>query len=347
MMKHLPTLYALVVAACGVAVFWVIRLPLPFLLGPMFACLAAALAGIPMKAIPHVANAMRAVLGLAVGCSITPELVGRVGAMATSVALVPVFVALIGLVGVPWFRRVCRFDPVTAYYAAMPGGLQDMIVFGREAGANVRALALVHVTRVLAIVAVMPPLMTLHFGIPLDRPVGAPAASIPLAELGMMLLAMAIGWGVAERVKLFGASILGPMIAAAAFSLGGLIENRPPAEAIEGAQFFIGLGVGIAYVGITMGELRRIVLASLGFCVLLAFLSLGFAELVHTIGVAPEVEALLAFAPGGQAEMAVLAIVAGVDLAYVVTHHLVRLIVVIVGAPVAARILRPRAQADL
>lgn len=346
-MKHLPTLYALVVAACGVAVFWVIRLPLPFLLGPMFACLAAALAGIPMKAIPHVANAMRAVLGLAVGCSITPELVGRVGAMATSVALVPVFVALIGLVGVPWFRRVCRFDPVTAYYAAMPGGLQDMIVFGREAGANVRALALVHVTRVLAIVAVMPPLMTLHFGIPLDRPVGAPASSIPLAELGMMLLAMAIGWGVAERVKLFGASILGPMIAAAAFSLGGLIENRPPAEAIEGAQFFIGLGVGIAYVGITMGELRRIVLASLGFCVLLAFLSLGFAELVHTLGVAPEVEALLAFAPGGQAEMAVLAIVAGVDLAYVVTHHLVRLIVVIVGAPVAARILRPRAQADL
>jgi len=49
--------------------------------------------------------------------------------------------------------------------------------------------------------------------------------------------------------------------------------------------------------------------------------------------------AILAFAPGGQAEMVLLAIVAGTDIAYVVTHHLVRVVVVILGAPVAARLV--------
>jgi uncharacterized membrane protein AbrB (regulator of aidB expression) len=38
--------------------------------------------------------------------------------------------------------------------------------------------------------------------------------------------------------------------------------------------------------------------------------------------------------------MVVLAFVSGADLAFVVTHHLVRLIVVILGAPIAARWLR-------
>jgi len=48
---------------------------------------------------------------------------------------------------------------------------------------------------------------------------------------------------------------------------------------------------------------------------------------------AAPVEAILAFAPGGQGEMAVLALVAGADVAFVVTHHLVRLVIVIAGAP--------------
>jgi uncharacterized membrane protein AbrB (regulator of aidB expression) len=55
-------------------------------------------------------------------------------------------------------------------------------------------------------------------------------------------------------------------------------------------------------------------------------------------GLAPPVDAFLAFAPAGQAEMTVLAIVVGADLGYVVVHHLMRVFIVITGAPVAARL---------
>ncbi|MBT8473895.1 MAG: AbrB family transcriptional regulator, partial [Alphaproteobacteria bacterium] len=41
---------------------------------------------------------------------------------------------------------------------------------------------------------------------------------------------------------------------------------------------------------------------------------------------------------GGQAEMTVLAIFAGADLGFVIVHHLVRITLVILLAPVAARL---------
>ncbi len=330
----------LAVAAAGAALFWLIGMPLPLLLGPMFACLAFALGGAQLKGVKPVSEAMRTVLGVAVGASVTPELLERVGSMAISVALVPLFVFFIGLFGYPYFRRICGFDRATAYYSAMPGGLQDMILFGEEAGGNVRALSLVHATRVLVIVSIMPALLAVMFGMRLDNPPGEPIGTIPPHELLIMVGCALVGWLGGKKIGLFGAAILGPLALAAVASLAGLIHHRPPAESILAAQFFIGLGVGVQYVGITMGEVRRVVIAALGYCAILAVLSVIFAEAVHFLGVAPQVEALLAFAPGGQAEMVVLAIVAGADMAFVVTHHLVRLIVVIAGAPLAARWLR-------
>jgi membrane AbrB-like protein len=336
-MASLRPIVTIGLAAGGATVFFLLGLPLPLLLGPMFACLAGALLKVPLQGVPVVSEAMRTVLGVAVGASITPELLQRIDTMAMSVAFVPAFVLVIGVVGYPYFRRLCGFDRATAYYCAMPGGLQDMLIFGEEAGGDPRALSLVHATRVLAIVSIMPILLTVGWGITLDSAPGAPARDIPFAELAVMLACAFVGWQGGKRIGLFGASIIGPLIVAGAASLAGVIEHRPPAEAILAAQFFIGLGVGVKYVGVTVGELRRIVAAALGYCVILALLSVGFAEMVHVLAGTPIIEALLAFAPGGQGEMVVLAFVAGADLAFVVTHHLVRLLVVILGAPIAAR----------
>lgn len=327
-------------SAVGVALFWLLNLPLPFLFGPMALCLIAALSGARLSGFGQVSVAARTILGVAVGTSITPEVIGQLPQMAGSVALVPVYVVLIGLVGVPFFRKVCGFDFATSYYAAMPGGLQDMIVFGEEAGANPRVLSLIHATRVLVIVIVAPVLLSLMYGVGLTNPIGTPGAELPWHEMALMVVAALVGWKGGERIGLFGASILGPMIVAAIMTLSGLIHTRPPAEAILTAQFFIGTGIGVHYVGVTLRELRHVVASGLAFMLVLAVLAKIFAQIVTALGLAGPVEAFLAFAPGGQAEMTVLAIVAGADLGYVIAHHLVRIVLVITGAPVMAQALR-------
>lgn len=313
--------------------FQILGLPLPFLFGPMFASLLAALSGVRLRGIGPVSKAARTVLGVAVGASITPAVLMQLPNMALSVALVPLYLLMIAAVGVPFFHRVCGLDRVTAYYSAMPGGLQDMVIFGAEAGGNIRALSLIHATRVLLIVSIAPLILTGLMDVSLDGPLGAGAATLPAHELLIMVAAALIGWQVGERVGLFGATIIGPLIAAAVCSLAGLIHSRPPAEAILFAQFFIGTGIGVGYVGVTLKELRNFVASGVFYVVLLSVLAILFSEIVVLTGLAPPLDGFLAFAPGGQAEMTVLAIIAGADLGYVVVHHLTRLVLVILGAP--------------
>ncbi|GAB5378551.1 MAG: AbrB family transcriptional regulator [Acuticoccus sp.] len=332
----------LALALLGVGVFWLLGLPLPFLFGPMFACLIAALAGLPLRGLGKTSVALRTILGVAVGCSITPAVISQLPDMMASVALLPLYILLIAAVGVPYFHRVCRFDPVTSWYAAMPGGLQDMILFGIEAGGDSRALSLIHATRVLIIVTVVPFVITHFFGASLDNPIGAPAADLSIVEMGLMAVAAVVGWKGGERIGLFGASILGPMILAGALSLAGFIHTRPPAEAILIAQFGIGVGIGVGYVGVTLNELRRIVLAGIVFVLILASLAAVFTEIVVYFGLADPLDGFLAYSPGGQAEMAVLAIIAGADIGFVVVHHLTRLLLVITLAPTFARLLSIR-----
>jgi len=308
----------------------------------MAACLIAALSNVPIKGFGQVSVAARTILGVAVGASITPDLFHQLPQMAMSVALVPVFIALIGIIGVPFFQHVWGFDAPTAYYAAMPGGLQDMVIFGTEAGGDPRALSLIHATRVLIIVTLAPAFLTLVYGARLTNPIGAPVTELPVGEMALMAAAALIGWKGGERIGLFGASILGPMIVTAVLSLSGLIHSRPPAEAILAAQFFIGCGIGVHFLGVTWGELTRVVLAGIAYVLVLAVLAAGFTGLVTWAGLGNPVEAFLAFAPGGQAEMTVLAIVTGADLGFVITHHLTRIVLVIVGAPLVAGFMARR-----
>ena len=327
-------------AAIGAATFLWLGLPLPWLLGPMLICLIAALAGTQLQALGLLTVLMRTVLGVAVGASITPDVIRQLPDIAASLTIAVAFTAVIAAVGYPLLRKVFGFDHATAWYGAMPGGLQDMLIFGEEAGGNVRALSLIHATRVLVIVVVAPLLMQLYWQADLTRPPGRSILDSDLVQLAIMLAAGIAGWRIAARIGLFGASILGPMIASAALSLAGTIDQRPPAELIQATQFVLGISIGARYVGITGTELRQFVVAGLVYAVILALLTLGVFEIVVLLKLAPGIDALLAFLPGGQAELVVIAIIVGADMAYVVSHHLLRMVVVLTLSPIVSRLIQ-------
>ena len=330
----------LLVALAGLGVALLLGLPLPALFGPMLGCLLAALMGAPLRGHEPLTTGARTILGVAVGASITPAILQDLPAMALSLLVIPFYVAVIGLVGVPFFRRACGMDRTTAFYAAMPGGATDMVLFGLEAGGNPRALSLTHATRVTVIVTLAPVLLWTVYGTSLDRPLGEGARAIPPVEMLLMAAAAVAGLAIGRGVRLFGAPILGPLAVTLALSMAGLIHHRPPSEALQLAQFILGTAISVHYRGVTAREMTRTVLAAMAFCVILAVLAAGVAEAVLLLGLAPPMEAFLAFAPGGQAEMTILAIVAGADLGYVVAHHLLRLLVVLTLAPLAWRLIR-------
>ncbi|MGV8955652.1 MAG: AbrB family transcriptional regulator, partial [Cypionkella sp.] len=195
-------------------------------------------------------------------------------------------------------------------------------------------------TRVLVVVTIAPLVMVSYWGVDLTKPPGVAASDLAVTQLALMVFAGFAGWQIADRLGMFGASILGPMILTATLSVTGIITHRPPAEIIWAAQFFIGIAVGVKYAGITLRELRLCVGAGVVYALLLALISLGFIEVIHLLNLAPPMDAFLAYLPGGQAEMVVIAILAGADLAFVVSHHLLRIVLVIMIGPLVERRLR-------
>ena len=323
----------------GAAIFLWLELPLPWLFGPLFSCLLAALIGIKLYSIKILSDAMRTILGVAVGATVTLSFLLALPGFWNTLIFIPITVILSGIIGVWYFQKLCGYDFPTAYYSSMPGGLQDMLVFGEEAGGNVRAMSLIHATRVLVIIIALPILLTFIWGISLDKPPGDPIKNFEIEQLIILGICAIAGWKVASFFGMFGASILGPLILTAIASITGILYTRPPVEAIWAAQYFIALGIGVKYVGVTAQEIRKDILAGLGFCIFLLVITLSIVSLVINYNLAPAVDAMLSMAPGGQAELVVMALIVGADLGFVVAHHLFRIFIVILGAPIMERFM--------
>ena len=64
-------LWTALIGLIGTGVFWWLSMPLPFLLGPLAACLITALMGAQLKGVQtNWLNAVRTILGVAAGSSV-------------------------------------------------------------------------------------------------------------------------------------------------------------------------------------------------------------------------------------------------------------------------------------
>ena len=316
--------------------------PLPFLFGSLFGCLTASLFGVELAGMPLVSNVSRTVLGVAIGTTLTMEVITTIPRYIPTLLIVPLYVGLISCVGYPFFRRILKYDRPTAFYSSMPGGLQDMVVFGIEAGGNPRTLSLVHATRSLVLVTIAPIVLTQIFELELDNPLGSPITELPLIENIGLFLTGIVGMILFRKLKLFGADILGPLLLSAPLAIFGILTHRPSEEMIILSQFFIGIGVGIHYQGITTKELSRDIIAGLGFVAVVIAIALITLLGASQISDIPLFELFLCFWPGGQAEIAVMTLAAGGSVSIIVLHHIVRIFLVITGAPILHKLKKKR-----
>ena len=316
--------------------------PLPFLFGSLFGCLTASLCGIKLAGMPILSSVGRTVLGVAIGTTLTMEVIKTIPHYIPTLLMVPVYVLVIAGIGYPFFRRFLKYDGPTAYYASMPGGLQDMITFGIEAGGNPRTLSLVHATRSLILITIAPIVLTQFFNLELGNPLGSPILELPLTDNVGLFLTGVVGMLVFRKLKLFGADILGPLLLSAPLAMLGILTNRPSEEMITLSQFFIGLGVGIHYQGITAKELSRDIVAGVGFVAVIIPIALIALWMATQISDIPAFELFLCFWPGGQAEIAVMTLAAGGTVSIIVLHHIVRIFLVITGAPLIHHFRNPK-----
>ena len=325
------------------------RLPLAWMIGAMVAVTVGALAGLPLTMSRRLRAVMVAILGIMLGSAFTPEVAARMGQWLASLAALTVYIAGLTALVLLYLRRVARYDPITAFFAATPGGLNEMVMVGGALGGDDRVISLVHGARILLIVLTVPVWFRLMEGyVPGARiGFGGGLGAIAAGDLAVLALSGLAGAWLAHRLKVPAANLSGPMVLSALAHLTGMTASRPPAELIALAQVVVGCAVGSRFAGVPLGQVLHTLLIAVGSTAIMLAATVGASLVLAPLTGAPVSALVLALAPGGLAEMSLIALSLDVDAAFVSTHHIARIIIVVVLAPIVfAFVLRRRKAGD-
>lgn len=336
---------ALAIGSVGGTLFFLLKMPLAWMMGAMVLTTIAALSGVPVHVPGRLRSVMVSILGVLLGSTFTPQALQRVGEWPITLIGLVIYLAVVTGVLFLYFRRVMGFDVPTAYFSATPGGLNEMTLVGRALGGDDRAIALVHGARIMLVVLTLPLWFRFAYGASSS---GGGAGTGTLAAIGWLdgsaLIACAVvGPLLGRLLRMPAYRLVGPMLASAAVHISGLTASVPPWELVAMAQVVVGTFIGARFAGAPLKWVFKIIGSSLISTSIMLGATIGFAWVLAPLTGIPFEAVVLAYSPGGLAEMSLIALSLGVETAFVATHHVARISMIVIAAPLVFRKLRGRA----
>jgi membrane AbrB-like protein len=338
-----PILLALAIGAVGGWAFNWLRMPLAWMLGSCLFTTVAAFCGLRIGMRVQLRQGMIIILGVLLGSGFNPDLVQRLGQWGISLGVLSLMTLSAATLCYLWLRRTTDWNRQTCYFAAMPGGLNDMTILGGAMGGEERAIALAQALRILTVVMTIPLWYRLVNGAQTSvfTIVHGPTGN-DWRDYSILAACGVIGAIVARLLRLPAAFMMGPMILSAVAHLGGFTNSKPPGELVAAAQVVVGAGIGCRFVGAALERLHKEMAASVGAAVIMILIAVAFAKLSVALTGLNLDATVLSYAPGGFAEMSLIGLALGVEIAMVATHHLFRLFLILLTSPLVFRLwLRP------
>jgi membrane AbrB-like protein len=269
---------------------------------------------------------------------VTPATLRGVTTWPASIALLMLASIAMMLATSIYLRVVHRWDPLSALMGASPGSMAQVIALSSELGGDLRAIAIVQTVRILLLVVGLPNGLAL-FGlvVPAIAPARGPAGLSVLGQM-IMLAVVASAFAIAFlRLRFPGGLLFGAMAGSAVLHGTGTIDAALPWWLGSSAVIVLGGLVGSRFANTTLRMLVGFLGAALGsFAVAMAVATFFVLIVIHFYPF-PIANVFIAFAPGAQDTMMVLALALHLDPVYVGAHHLARFLVVTVSIAVAAR----------
>lgn len=336
---------AMALGAVGGYVCFRLHVPLAFMIGAMLTTTVAAMAGIRTAVPQPLRDGLVIVLGIMLGSAFTPALLSHLGEWSVSLAGLLVYIVAASGVGILYLQRVAKYDPVTAYFTAMPGGFNEMVMMGGALGGDDRTIALGHSLRIMLVVMTVPfAFQALPGYDPAGRDwslrgLGPHPFDLNLTDYAIMALCFA-GAPIARHLRIPAGILVGPMLLSAALHLSGLTAAKPPGLLVAIAQIVIGASIGGRFARVPLMRVAHTALVAAGLTLALLAVTLSMAVGIHLLTGLSLPGLILAYAPGGLAEMSLVALSLHVDAAFVATHHIVRIVLIVLFAPAAYHLWR-------
>jgi membrane AbrB-like protein len=341
----LETAETLAIALAGGVAFVFLGLPAGLVSGSVVAVATAALLGRPMRVPQALARICYVVVGTLLGTVVTPETLRGVITWPASVALL--MLASLGMIAatMTYLRVVHRWDPLSALMGASPGSMAQVIALSSELGGDLRAVAIVQTVRVLLLVVGLPNGLAL-FGLVVPA-VPVPRGPAGFSVLGEMLLLVGVAVTFALillRLRFPGGLLFGALAGSAVLHGTGLIHAALPWWVGGASVITLGALVGSRFANTSTRMLLGHLGAAFGSFAVSMVVATVFVVMVARLFSFPIANIVIAFAPGAQDTMMVLALALHLDPVYVGAHHLARFLVVTFAIAVAARRVTAKGQ---
>ncbi|PMR68485.1 AbrB family transcriptional regulator [Halomonas heilongjiangensis] len=331
-MAHRST-STLLIGALGGGIATLVSLPMAWMLGPLFAVLVASLAGMRTGIDKRLHRGSIAMLGLFIGNRIELDELSHLLEWYPSVLAMLAYMGAM-LAGGAWLFSLSGMSRLSAVFCSFPGSMNATVILAERLGVDIRWIAITHAMRLVIVVA-SAAFMASHL-----------AGGIVLGEGGgvdwqaMTLLVLApASWWLGRLLRFPLPEFLGPMAIGAVLATLGHGVALP--DILLVATFLVlGSSVGARFAGTPWQRIIWVGRYGVLFATYAVLMAAATAWLLSTFTSHTFAAALLALLPGGVGEMAVIAVALDVDPVYVVSHHVLRLLLLILATPVVISLSR-------
>ena len=338
--------FTLAIGLVGVHLFVWATLPVPWILGAMSFAVIAALTGLKVGVPKPLRNTALAIVGSMIGTAFSPAILDHLSTWLAIIIYNYLYLITVIGAGTFFFCRICRQDVTTAFFSSSPGGLMEIPFLCEAVGGEARFVAMVHSVRVVIVVLAVPIYIRFAEAVSYATKGDVPRLSADLAAIDAIILmtTAAVGYLVAKQLRIPAAALVGPMLAGVIVHLFGWTEAKPPEVVFSLAQLVVGVSIGGYFVGVSILSLKRTMAYSLVWTMILLLITGGFAYLGTYILEVDFIVLLLALSPGGQAEMALVALFMGIEVPLIATVHIFRSMSIYAIVPLIFKIFRKPGQ---
>jgi membrane AbrB-like protein len=350
MLRHVAE--TLCFAAAGGLTLGLLGMPAGFLSGSILAVACGSLAGRPMLMPTPLMRTLLVLIGMSLGAVVTPATLNGMATYPLSIACLIVAMITISASGAAYLRIVHGWDTITAYLAAAPGGLSQVMGLAAEFDADMRGIAIVQTVRVVIVAVGLPAgLSMLGLVGHTTRSLGGTFDPAQIGELAILIVASTVAALIAYKIRFPGGLLFGAMLTSAALHGSGLIHVVMPWWVTNTVMIAFGAVTGSRFAGTPLRLVMHYIAAALGsFAIAVTITAIFAAGLVGILAL-PIAEVMIAYAPGAVDAMMLLALALNLDPVYVGAHHLVRIFYVSLTMPLVAhrtaRRIKPAAEAKL
>ena len=326
----------LLLALATAGIFSWLRVPLPWMIGPLVSTAFASMRGAPTQSWNPLRNAAQWTIGTALGLYFTPQVAGLLANLWWVILLAIGWALVLGWAFGTWMYRgqqarlqgTDHQKRATCYFAASIGGASEMTLLAEREGARTDLVAASHSLRLLLVTILVPFAFTFSGLHGIDP---TPPGPRIVHWDGLALLALATGAGAWLMARTGRANpwFIGALLVAIGLTIAGFDLSAIPQWMTNLAQLVIGVSLGVRFearfVHTAPGWLVSVVAGTLGMIAL----SAGFAALLALgTGVHPATM-ILGTSPGGIAEMAITAKVLQLGVPMVTALQVCRLVAVL------------------